>query len=729
LAGCRGYLGSGGVAPVVQPALQGGYAAAGGIEFKSLGPTHMSDGFPASGKVNAVAVDPSNPKVIYAASGRGTGLETYSSAGIVKTTDGGGSWTRLTNGLVDSAGLVSSVVNALWIDSAHPSVLLAATEYDGVFRSDHAGLSWTNVVNGAHASQLASFGAAVFATDDAGILASNDEGKTWHVQLKGTAKNYPTAFGAVEGANGKAFYAGTSGGYVYAYASGTWKQVKRLPFNKETGTAGSSRMVHQITVDPFHPQTVYASTNDGSWDQNLFASTDGGKHWTAVLKGVYYNYGLGTQAIAFSHVHKHRLYLGTDGGFFYITGDGSPNPPISGAANLKVIDLRNVWTAAKGADDACWIASDQGLDYAPTCSSGQYSDSIVTSQAATGLARRFTVSPDGKTLLVSIQDFDSERTGNGGEEWTGENLYEDGFNELRPGDANVCYAYDEASGLSISSNGCATFSRSSSNITPSRLMTTPVAFDPKNPKTMYLTAGPTKGPGFYGPKGIFKSTDGGQTTTQLSWPFTWPGAVVVDQQNGSHIIVCDLNDGKSSLSVTTDGGKHWKKAAGVIATPFWYAMTISPVSGKTVLASSVDAQNNVFVLRSTDGGVTFKKVAVVVNAPLVRGPAKLELLGHRRRGGSESEGSPGAFIYSPEREIRYNQAKTKGTPDVAITTLRGAYLSADNGSTWKRLDDGLIAHSFWGIRWLRGYLYLGSDGQGVVRSTAVIQAAGGGNFP
>ena len=725
LAGCRGTLGGNGVAPAVVNAGGAGYAGGAGISFTSLGPTNMSDGFPASGKVNAVAVDPSNPKIIYAASGRGTGLETYSSAGIVKTTDGGSSWKPLSNGLVDSSGLTVSVINALWIDPAQPSVLLAASEYDGIYRSSDSGASWSNVFNGGQATQFASFGSALFATDDAGILTSADDGKTWHVQLKGTAKHHPTALGSVESSMGKALYAGTSDGYIYAYSSGTWVKAGRLPFTKETGTSGSSRMVHQMSVDPFAPKTVYVSSNDGSWDQNLFASTDGGKHWTAVLKGIYYNYGLGTQAIGFSFVHKHRLYLGEDGGFYYITGDGSADPPISGAANLKVIDVRNVWPVANGSDDACFVASDQGLDYTQTCSSGSYSDSIVTAAASTGLARRFIVSPNGKTLMVSIQDFNSHRTTNGGQTWSLTNFYEDGFNELRPGDPSACYAYDEASGLSISSDGCLSFSRSNSSITPSRLMTTPIAFDPKSPKTMYFASGPSQGPGFYGPKGMFKSTDGGETVTQLSWPFTWPGAVVVDPHNGAHILVCDINNGKSSLSVTTNGGKTWKKSSGVIATPFWYAFTISPVSQKTVLASSVDSKNNVFVLRSNDGGLTFTKVSVVVNAPLVRGPARLEesLIRRGRHEGGDDERSPaGAFIYSPEREIRYNQDVTKGTPDVAITTLRGAYLSKDNGSSWTRLDDGLISHSFWGIRWLSGRLYLGSDGQGVVRSNSVVQS-------
>ena len=75
--------------------------------------------------------------------------------------------------LFDSSGDVASVVNSLWIDPANPSVLLAATEYDGIFRTSDGGATWTNVYRGAQATQFAkSFGKkALYATDDAGILA------------------------------------------------------------------------------------------------------------------------------------------------------------------------------------------------------------------------------------------------------------------------------------------------------------------------------------------------------------------------------------------------------------------------------------------------------------------------------------------------------------------------------------------------------------------------------
>ncbi|MBV8489518.1 MAG: hypothetical protein JO199_03235, partial [Candidatus Eremiobacteraeota bacterium] len=276
-----------------------------------------------------------------------------------------------------------------------------------------------------------------------------------------------------------------------------------------------------------------------------------------------------------------------------------------------------------------------------------------------------------------------------------------------------CYAYDEANGLAASTDGCRHYSYFGYNrgVQPSRLMTTPVAFDPANPAKIYLLSQAQYPKQF---DGAFVTTNDGASYRKLNWPFLSPGMIVVDAKNGRHVVVGDLQGGRSSISVSFDGGTSWTRAAGVPATPFWYAATISPLNPNLVLATSVDAENDVFILRSTDGGRSFKRLKNVVNAPLLRGQAETN---HDETGTTHAA----AYVYSPVREIRFNQDVTRGTPDVALTTLRGAYLSRDDGSTWQRLDGGSIAHSFWGIRWNAGHLYLASDGQGILRSTTPLQ--------
>jgi hypothetical protein len=705
--------------PVGAPGAMPQSQAIGGatVRFEPIGPTHMGGTQnPSSGKVNAFAVDPTNTKIIYMASGAGTGLESYSSAGIFRTNDGGASWKAIDNGLTDPSGAISSAVNALWLDPHHPSVLLSATEYDGIFRSSDGGSSWTNVYRTTQATQFATFGNGLFASTAAGILTSTDDGNHWTVQLAGTEAMHPTALGATQGSSGNAFYAGMSDGSIYSFDGSAWSKAGAIRFIKRRQMEGSTAAIHQIAVDPFAPSTVYASMNDGVWDQNLHASLDRGRTWTLVLKKYW------AQAIAFSVVHPHRLYIGADGpGIHYILGSGTRNPHMYAGPGLHVFDLRDVWPTANGSDDACWIAADQGLDYEPTCSGSSLNDIVVSGGVASGLARRLAVSPNGETILTSVQDFGGFLTTDGGTDWSGADLEEDAFVELRPGDPSICYAYNEIAGLAESTNGCASFTGTQAGVSPSRLMTTPIAFAPGHPLTMYLLSGSIFLPPGYtnSPIGAYKSTDGGQTASVLPWPFTRPGAIAIDQRDGRHILIGDMSSsGRSSISVTSDGGKSWAKSSGVPATLFWYALAISPVSGTTVLASSVDKMNNVFVLRSADGGRTFKRVATVVNAPLVRGRIDAD-----RYVSGEGASQPLDFLYSPERELRFNEDVKKGVSDVAITTLRGAFISTDNGSKWQRLDDALVAHSFWGIRWLNGYLYLASDGQGIVRSTTPIQAA------
>jgi hypothetical protein len=433
LAGCGGSqppIGAPGAMP------QTAAIASAAVRFEPIGPTHMGGTQdPTSGKVNAFAVDPTNAKIIYMASGAGTGLEVYSSAGIFRTNDGGVSWKAIDSGLADSSAVISSVVNSLWLDPNHPSVLLAATEYDGIFRSSDSGSLWTNVYRTTQATQFVTFGNTLFASTAAGILTSTDDGNHWTVHLVGTERMYPTAFGATQGSGGNAFYAGMSDGSIYSFDGSKWSKAGAIKFIKRPQTQGSTAAIHQMAVDPFSPSTVYASMNDGVWDQNLHASLDGGRTWSLVSKKYW------AQAIAFSVVHPHRLYIGADGpGVDYIVGNGSRNPHIYEGPSLHVFDLRDLWPLANGSDDACWIAADQGLDYEPTCSTPGLNDIVVSASVATGLARRFAVSPNGETILTSLQDFGGYLTTNGGTDWSGVDVSEDEFIELRPGDPTVCYA-------------------------------------------------------------------------------------------------------------------------------------------------------------------------------------------------------------------------------------------------------------------------------------------------
>src|SRR5918999_4961220 len=87
--------------------------AGGGVAVAGVGVWGPSNG-PLGGDVSALAVDPRNPRTIYA------GAE--SGAGVFKSTDGGRSWRAVNSGF---AGSYATHVHALAIDPETPGIVYA----------------------------------------------------------------------------------------------------------------------------------------------------------------------------------------------------------------------------------------------------------------------------------------------------------------------------------------------------------------------------------------------------------------------------------------------------------------------------------------------------------------------------------------------------------------------------------------------------------------------------
>ena len=89
-------------------------------------------GLPESTSVNALVIDFSTPRTLYA----GT------AGGIFKSTDGGGTWSAINTGLPDNGD--ARDVFALAIDPKTPTTLYAGT-VTGVFKSTDGGGNWQAV--------------------------------------------------------------------------------------------------------------------------------------------------------------------------------------------------------------------------------------------------------------------------------------------------------------------------------------------------------------------------------------------------------------------------------------------------------------------------------------------------------------------------------------------------------------------------------------------------------
>jgi len=679
-------------------------ASAAPIKWVPVGP---SGGQIGSGKINAFAYVQSNPNIMYIGGGWGnTPRESPSQMGIYKTTDGGAHWTPADNGLTNLDGTISSVVNGLWLDQSNPSVVLAATEFGGTFRSTDAGTTWVNV-DRSEATQFAQVGTTLYLASSRGVLTSTDDGATWSVSLVDSsgATTVMTAAGAT--------YAGTMGGDFYKLSGSTWTK---------TGHPGTGP-VHNIAIDPFKTQTVYANVDDATaWNQDLYGSLDGGVTW----KRINCNCSIGPQALAASLVVPDRMYLGDDGSgvIFYFTADGNQNPTLHFGASPFGVDMRYIIVAAANVntDDACYLLEDQGLFYASRCTSG--SAPGLADNVPDTLAYDVKISNNGNNAIVPLQDNSAASSTNGGSTWFYSNAAnggEGGEASVNPKNPNMCLFAHPDSGLWVSSNACATFNNTVGAGFSS------VTFDPTNTNKLYGIVDADISAAH-----IQQSTNGGTSWTNVSWQsFTNPYQVAVSPNDSNSILVATGSTTSAPhLFYSHNGGTTFTEATGLPkrvgqnSTIYFpvdrFFVTFEPgVPGTVLLADHDPATDNVLIYKSTDNGQTFTKIKKFVQPPPSRPWPNLAFPNSHER-------IPRGLPYYATRffgnRLAFNPSPPTGvTPAVVLTTRFGARASFDVGAHWKRIDDNAIAHHFVGISWSNGYVFLGSFGQGAIRTKNPLQ--------
>lgn len=206
------------------------------------------------GVVQALAVEPGNPSIIYA----GTQL-----SGVYKSQDGGASWAAV------NSGLTKLNVLSLAINPALPTTVYAGTAGGGVFRSIDGGINWNQVSTGTTAVGI-DLGSAtvnalrldpndpntVYAATFGGVFKTTNQGELWDVT--GQLRDNGIFDIAVSRANSNVIFIATQSGGVYRSlnAGANWSQC-----NGPMDAALGSKNVHALVL-----------TADGA---TLFAATQG----------------------------------------------------------------------------------------------------------------------------------------------------------------------------------------------------------------------------------------------------------------------------------------------------------------------------------------------------------------------------------------------------------------------------------------------------------------------
>jgi photosystem II stability/assembly factor-like uncharacterized protein len=215
-----------------------------------------------------IAMDPTNPREMYA------GMYTFrrkpyrfdsggGETALYKTTDGGDTWTKLTNGL--PKGAMDRPGIAIAESSPNIVYLISETKNEGtLFRSEDRGASWTKV------SDSTAITFRPFYYDDirvdpsnpnhlwalaSQVLVSNDGGRSFTQTSAGMHGDQQAMW--IDPKNPKRILSGCDGGFQISYDGGvTWEVINNVAFTQ----------FYHVSFDNQQPYTLCGGLQDnGAW--------------------------------------------------------------------------------------------------------------------------------------------------------------------------------------------------------------------------------------------------------------------------------------------------------------------------------------------------------------------------------------------------------------------------------------------------------------------------------
>ncbi|HXN41693.1 MAG TPA: hypothetical protein VN918_07900, partial [Myxococcaceae bacterium] len=247
--------------------------------------------------MGAIAIDPVNPETVYAGTGEmNFSGDSYYGAGILRSDDGGATWTRLgMKEFVDPNG-GGARISRLLIDPKQTSTLYAGTTW-GLYKSTDRGESWVLKLSSRkeaavtdlilHPEDSAVLHAAVSVPSTSlnkGLYRSVDAGETWQLLDLGLMPNQVGRIMVTQSpSDPQIMYASVgnpAGGSPQMFrlkssdGGDTWE---RLP--DCTSNCNQSSYNNVIRVHPEDSNIVYQGA------VSLYRSTNGGATWSATTRG------------------------------------------------------------------------------------------------------------------------------------------------------------------------------------------------------------------------------------------------------------------------------------------------------------------------------------------------------------------------------------------------------------------------------------------------------------
>jgi len=605
--------------PIAKPELDPWGENVEGVPWQSIGPTPTNSFFPGSwgktsGRINTIAVSPTNPNIVLI--GGGTG-------GVWRSIDGGTTFTPVTDNQVDLAvGSIafapsnSSIVYAGMGDKDDPYL------GTGVLRSTDGGQTWTRVSNGTlpplgRISQVLvdpSNSNRVYVAQYAfqqgnglivgGFYLSTDGGVNWTMTLTGTAKDlvrHPTQASTLYLAVQNDFASGPSGGVFKSTNSGqTWQRIYTSPFGIPDNI--------KIAVTPAAPENVYVL--NGKATARVEVSTNGGSTWSNRAGN------FDTQQFSYNcylfvnptdpntiYVGTRDLWRSTNGGSTYtnITGNFTnvTNPNQYSPATAKTHPDQHHFYISPSSPSTIYIANDGGIWKS---TDGASSFTSLNNTLSLTMFTSYEMHPsDAARSYGGTQDNGTQKR-TGGQTWREFTTGDGGQTFVDTLDGSIVYATYIGHTVFRYTNNGDTFSAtigSNTVFNGDRVGFYPPFVGNETNSNLYfgtyrLYVSTNRGASWTLPGGFTDLTFGGVLST-----------IAVAKSNTS-VIYTGASDGR--LMVSTNGGVNWIDRTSGLPQRFIKSITISPTDPNTAYVT-VSGFVTGHVFKTINAGVSWTNIS------------------------------------------------------------------------------------------------------------------------
>jgi hypothetical protein len=589
--------------------------------------------------IGAIAIAPSSPNVIYAGTGESNfsgdnDSDTIPGQGVLKSTTAGATWT-----LLGQSWFAGASVSAIVVNPTNPDIVYAATAdggNKGVYKSIDGGQTWSNTFLGAP------FGASVSAL----VMDPTDPG---------------TLYAAA------GWYQGNASNGVYRFRNGdtSWSRAGNFP----TDSGGSNHVGRvSLAIARSAPGTLYAAIADPSDRQDVYevlkttngnTTNPGDISWQVVgtrstfnegadqLSQLFHGQGYYGNVIVVDpfiaddvFVAGYKVFKSTDGGGHWIQ---DPNTP------LKIHDDQHAFAFTLPNDPInhkLLVGTDGGIFRLDNPSNFTFSNLNGTGLQITQF---YHIALDPTTANIAygasqdngVEEFNDNRT------WTNE-LGGDGNNvEVSATNHNRVYWSDNGTFYRSDNGSYAAFA------TPNGSRSDLYVLDPNNGDRILM-----------GGNAVYESTNAGMTGSWtprngVGWPASVNAydenlAVSPTSPNTTYFLQGSATSAPGTY-VTTDDGLHWQHYNAPGNDDQFWGLTVDPLNSQVAYALSHAGH----VYRTTNGGQTWPDIT----------------------GNLPQENSFSIAV------------KANGPADrdhvVYVGNDTGVYATCDMGATWSRVSTGL----------------------------------------